>query len=104
MRCALQVAVEKRRRAEEAEARARQHEDRRAAEDAEDRTAAQQRALELRNAVAYHREGGRSDELCTARQSNILFQPLSEFCDGVALSATEECPSLNSLCVLVSPC
>lgn len=54
---AVQIAAEKKRRAEEGEARARQQQERRAAEDAEDRAAAQQRATELRNAVAYHREG-----------------------------------------------
>ncbi len=53
----LQIAAEKKRKAEEREARARQQQERRAAEDAEDRAAAQQRATELRNAVAYHREG-----------------------------------------------
>ena len=56
---AMQVAAEKKRRAEEREARARQLQERRAAEDAEDRAAAQQRAAQLRNAVAYHREGQR---------------------------------------------
>ena len=53
----LQIAAEKKRKAEEREARARQQQERRAAEDAEDRAAAQQRATELRSAVAYHREG-----------------------------------------------
>ena len=53
----LQIAAEKKRKAEEREARAQQQQERRAAEDTEDRAAAQQRATELRNAVAYHREG-----------------------------------------------
>ena len=54
---AVQIAAEKKRRAEEGEARTRQQQERRAAEDAEDCAAARQRATELRNAVAYHREG-----------------------------------------------
>ena len=53
----LQISAEKKRKAEERDARVRQLQERRAAEDAEDRAAAQQRATELRNAVAYHREG-----------------------------------------------
>lgn len=58
LRCAsLQIAAGKKRKAEEAEARARAEEDRVATEEAEDRAAAEQRAKELRNDVAYHREG-----------------------------------------------
>ena len=53
----LQIAAGKKRKAEEAEARARAEEERAAAEDAEDLAAAEQRAKELRNDVAYHREG-----------------------------------------------
>ena len=53
----VQIAAGKKRKAEEAEARARAEEDRMAAEDAEDRAAAEQRAKELRNDVVYHREG-----------------------------------------------
>ena len=53
----LQIAAGKKRKAEEAEARARAEEERAAAEDAEDRAAAEQRAKELRNDVAYHLEG-----------------------------------------------
>lgn len=53
----LQIAAGKKRKVEEAEARARAEEESAAAEDAEDRAAAEQRAKELRNDVAYHREG-----------------------------------------------
>ena len=52
-----QVAAEKKRKADEKAARARAEEERRAAEDAEDKSAAQQRARELRDNVAFHREG-----------------------------------------------
>ena len=52
-----QVAAEKKRKADEKAARARAEEERQATEDAEDKSAAQQRARELRNNVAFHREG-----------------------------------------------
>ena len=53
----VQVAAEKKRKADEKAARTRAEEERRAAEDAEDQSAAQQRARELRDNVAFHREG-----------------------------------------------
>ena len=53
----VQVAAEKKRKADEKAARARAVEERRAAEDTEDQSAAQQRARELRDNVTFHREG-----------------------------------------------
>ncbi|CAL8465412.1 g4948 [Coccomyxa elongata] len=52
-----QVAAEKKRKAEEAAAREAAEVERRQRADADDRAAAQQRALDLRQSVAYHREG-----------------------------------------------
>ena len=52
-----QIAAEKARKAEEAAQREAAERERREAEEAQDRTAARARAVELRESVAYHRQG-----------------------------------------------
>ena len=52
-----QIAAEKARKAEEAAQREAAERERREAEEAEDRSAARARAAELRESVAYHRQG-----------------------------------------------
>ncbi len=66
-----QVAAAKKRKAEEASAREAAEVERRECADADDRAAAQQRALDLRQSVAYHREGASTlpvDALCGSRR------------------------------------
>lgn len=52
-----QVAAEKKRKDEEAAAREAAEKEQREREETDDRTAAKQRALDLRDSVAYHRQG-----------------------------------------------
>ena len=52
-----QIAAERVRKEDEARQREAADRERRAAEDAEDRAAANQRAVELRESVAFHRHG-----------------------------------------------